>query len=291
MNLESFDRKPLMIVNLFFINLNFIQKNTVTKWIKRYREENTVETHYNLCHRPRKTSNVVDQQIVEAVRSTPFITVSSFTGQHNISYSTIRRRLHENALYNYIPARQTLLTQQHRENRIRFCEENYGRDWDNIIFSDEKTFKSYSDRAMSLWRPRGERYNPKYVQSVRMSGRITCGVWAYITAFGPGEICKISRNMDSDEYTSILEQIYIPTMNMMFGTDANEFTFMQDNARIHTSQVARAWFRAHPEIIQLQWPAYSPDLNPIENVWAKMVYNWPQQGNTLIYIIFHYVEN
>lgn len=176
-----------------------------------------------------------------------------------------------------------MLTQQHRENRLRFCEENYGRDWDQVIFSDEKTFKSYNDRSMSLWRPRGERYNPKYVQSVPRSGRITCGVWAYITAFGPGEICEISRNMNSDEYTSILEHVYIPSMNMMFGPNAhNEFEFMQDNAGIHTSTLARDWFRSHPEIIKLQWPAYSPDLNPIENVWAKMVYDWPRHGNNHI---------
>lgn len=106
---------------------------------------------------------MVDQQIIEAVRNTPFITASSFTDDYQISINTVRRRMHENGIYNYIPARQTLLSQQHRDNRIIFCEENYGRDWDHVIFSDEKTFKSCNDRSMSLWRPRGERYNPRFL--------------------------------------------------------------------------------------------------------------------------------
>lgn len=128
----------------------------------------------------------------------------------------------------------------------------------------------------------------RYVQSDQLSGRITCGVWGYITAFGPGEVCEIPRRMDSCEYTAILEHVYIPTMNMLFGANAiTQFTFMQDNARIHTSQTARAWFQSHPEIIQLQWPACSPDLNPIENIWARMVYGWPRRGN----IIFLYLES
>lgn len=197
---------------------------------------------------------------------------------YEISYDTIRRRLNENGFFNYIPARQTLLKAHHLANRIRFCEENYGRDWDKVIFSDEKTFKSINDRASSLWRPHGDRYDPKYVQTVTLSGRITCGVWGYITAGGPGEITPTSSRMNSDEYLSILGEILLPSMISMYGESANEFIFMQDNASIHTSAVARSWFQSHPEVIQLRWPPCSPDLNPIENVWSNMVYNWPQQG-------------
>jgi transposase len=61
------------------------------------------------------------------------------------------------------------------------------------------------------------------------------------------------------------------------------YVFQQDNASIHTSFETRAFFEEH-NVPLLGWPALSPDLNPIENVWgclARMVYANGRQFSTI----------
>jgi transposase len=52
--------------------------------------------------------------------------------------------------------------------------------------------------------------------------------------------------------------------------------FQHDNATPHTSKVAKE-FLAKSGMQVLDWPAQSPDINPIENLWAIVKQSIRQQ--------------
>ncbi len=64
-------------------------------------------------------------------------------------------------------------------------------------------------------------------------------------------------------YQDILEHFMLPSADKLYG-DA-DFIFQQDLAPAHTAKGTKSWFNDHGVTV-LDWPANSPDLNPIENL-------------------------
>ncbi|GFX92860.1 transposable element Tcb2 transposase [Trichonephila clavipes] len=147
--------------------------------------------------------------------------------------SSIRRRLLQRGLRARIPLYRIPLTQNHRRLRLQWANvhRSWRADWQQIVFSDESRFNLwYHDGRIRVRRYAGEPHIPE---------------------------CIIERH--SGRTPGVMPQA-IPFLQGLPGA-----VFQQDNARRHVAKTVKSYLDSQ-QVQLLPWPAYSPDMSPIEHV-------------------------
>ncbi len=90
--------------------------------------------------------------------------------------------------------------------------------------------------------------------------------WLFaMSSAGVGPLSFLKSTVNSAIYQEILEHFMLPSADKLHG-DA-DFIFQQDLAPAHTAKGTKSWFNDYGVTV-LDWPASSPNLNPIENLWG-----------------------
>ena len=80
------------------------------------------------------------------------------------------------------------------------------------------------------------------------------------------DLYKLARDFEAKKM-GYSANSYLELLNdNLLGIWEPSLIFMQDNALIHTAKKVKKWFDENGITI-IDWPPYSPNLNPIEHVW------------------------
>jgi transposase len=127
-----------------------------------------------------------------------------------------------------------------------------------LLFGDEASFPQWGSLSYT-WAPKGEQ--PTIKTSGSRKGYKVFGLIDYWT--GKFFYHTLTGRFNSNTYADFLRDVISKTRKHLI--------IVQDGARYHTSKEMQIFFYDNKaRVTVFQMPAYSPDYNPIEQLWRKI---------------------
>lgn len=183
----------------------------------------------------------------------------------SLGRDTIRVGLKQSGLYPHKKQKTTRLTGRQKAKRVEFAQKNRRRDWDHVIFWDEKEFELFgppNKKDDIIWDEHGVQYTHG---EVAHPAKYKIG--AAISSRGATRLVPYDGTIDSNKYQGMIAKV-LPDINKMYPEE--DWVLLQDSAKPHTSKDSQAWLDENvpSRIPPKEWPANSPDISAVENVFG-----------------------
>ena len=253
-----------------------VNRHTVCATLARYAATGGVRES-DRSGRPRCTDEALDTALAFTAHVDKFTSPRQIRRKLNLDVSarTIDRRLQQAGLFGCVARHRRAYSALEVRKRLSFAE-GY-RDWtaarwSKVLFSDEKCFygKGFCGQTWCR-RPVGQALHPLYTVN-KTAHPVKVNVWAAFCAAGQGYCHIFNETLDKHLYKRILSDNLLPSARLHFSLApprVEQWYLLHDNDPKHTSGVVAEWLHNNG-VATIDFPPYSPDLNPIENLWAAM---------------------
>jgi len=262
-----------------------LKRRYIEKWVKRYQETGTVNDSPR-SGRPRVLQPRQLAPLVTAAAQQDSVPAALAALQRKglvprwISVKTARRAV-KRYLAKKAPRVQPVITARTKAKRLAFCKQRHLLKQVVAVDSTILTAGSFGSRR-KVWAKLG---TTPVMQQVRKGQKLH--VYAGITRYGATSLVRVTgttglvprftkaggvekyRGVCAKEFQQVMQKHLVPqAKRIMRAHNQGPPVFLLDGAPVHTAAATRNFMSArHIECLQ-GWPPNSPDLNPIENVWA-----------------------